>query len=232
MKTELNLGFKKKGEEISKDNSEYEKLVSFIKTYLKKKISKYPEINSILLFGSYATKTFTEESDVDSCIIFKNRASKSSEELVFEHFLSLGKEIDKSIQCVFIYPERIHDWDRIFIENMLAEGKLLYGNSNYQDTLKKALQLDPYQIITLNLRRLDKSNKMKLKRILYGYKTSKKYSDKIYSYQKQGLVYKLKGVKLGRGSFIIPEKEFPIIEKELYKFDILFSRLRVWMQKI
>ena len=32
-------------------------------------------------------------------------------------------------------------------ENILAEGQLLYGNSNYYETLINALEFKPYQII-------------------------------------------------------------------------------------
>lgn len=117
-------------------------------------------------------------------------------------------------------------------ENILAEGQLLFGNSNYYEVLIKALELQPYQIITLNLRALDSADKMKLKRILYGYKTKKKYSKKVYKYQKKGLVKELKGIKLGRGSFIIPEKHFILVENKLKKFDIRFSSFRAWMQEI
>ena len=148
------------------------------------------------------------------------------------YFLSLEKELNRSVQCIFIFPEDINNWDTIFLENILAEGQLLYGNSNFYKELIKVLDLKPYQIITLNLRALNNSDKMKLKRILYGYKTSKKYSEKIYRYQKRGLVKEFQGIKLGRGSFIIPEKFLLFIETKLKEFDIKFSNFRAWMQEI
>ncbi len=63
-------------------------------------------------------------------------------------------------------------------------------------------------------------------------KTNKKYSDKIYYYQKIGLVQEFKGVKLGRGSFIIPENHMATIREKLNIYDVKFSSYRVWMQKI
>ncbi len=212
--------------------SKLEEIINSIKTFIDDNLSKYGEIESIILFGSLASGKFSEESDIDICVIFKRSTPKNLEGSIFNCFLNLEKELNRSIQCVFIFPEDINNWDTIFLENILAEGQLLYGNSNYYKTLIKALEFKPYQIITLNLRALNSADKMKLKRILYGYKTIKKYSKKTYKYQKKGLIKEIKGIKLGRGSFIIPEKYFLLVENKLKEFEIRFSNFRVWMQEI
>lgn len=123
-------------------------------------------------------------------------------------------------------------WDRIFIENVLAEGKLIYGESSYEDILFKRLELEPFQAISFNLKGIKQKEKMRLKRILYGYDTTKKHAKKIYNYNKKGLVEKLNGMRLGRGAFLIPESEVLKVEKKLNKFGIHFSKRRVWMQKV
>ena len=212
--------------------SKLEEIINSIKTFIDNNLSKYGEIESIILFGSLASGKFSEESDIDICVIFKRSTPKNLEGSIFNCFLNLEKELNRSIQCVFIFPEDINNWDTIFLENILAEGQLLYGNSNYYETLINALEFKPYQIITLNLRALNSADKMKLKRILYGYKTIKKYSKKTYKYQKKGLIKEIKGIKLGRGSFIIPEKYFLLVENKLREFEIRFSNFRVWMQEI
>ncbi len=215
-----------------RSTSKLEEIINNIKTFIDLNLSKYEEIENIILFGSLASGKFIEESDIDICVIFKRSTSKNLEGTIFNYFLSLEKELNRSVQCIFIFPEDINNWDTIFLENILAEGQLLYGNSNFYKELIKVLDLKPYQIITLNLRALNNSDKMKLKRILYGYKTSKKYSEKIYRYQKRGLVKEFQGIKLGRGSFIIPEKFLLFIETKLKEFDIKFSNFRAWMQEI
>ncbi len=212
--------------------SKLEEIINSIKIFIDNNLSKYGEIESIILFGSLASGKFSEESDIDICVIFKQSTPKNLEGSIFNCFLNLEKELNCSIQCVFIFPEDINNWDTIFLENILAEGQLLYGNSNYYETLINALEFKPYQIITLNLRALNSADKMKLKRILYGYKTIKKYSKKTYKYQKKGLLKEIKGIKLGRGSFIIPEKYFLLVENKLKEFDIKFSNFRAWMQEI
>jgi len=215
-----------------RSTSESEDIINNIRSFIEVNLSKYEEIKSIILFGSLASGKFTQESDIDICVILKKNTPKILEGTIFNSFLNLEKYLNRSIQCVFIFPENIKNWDNIFLENILAEGQLLYGNSNYYEVLIKALDFQPYQVITLNLRKLDSADKMKLKRILYGYKTKKKYSKKIYRYQKKGLIKELNGIKLGRGSFIIPEKSFKLIENKLKEFDITFSNFRAWMQEI
>ena len=214
------------------NTSKLEEIITHIKTFISNNLSKYEEIENIILFGSLASGRFNKESDIDICVIFKQNTPKKLEDTIFNYILNLEKELNHSIQCVSIFPEDINNWDTIFLENILAEGQLLYGNSYYYEVLIKALELQPYQIITMNLKALDSADKMKLKRILYGYKTIKKYSKKTYKYQKKGLIKKIKGIKLGRGSFIIPEKEFLLVEDKLKEFDIRISNFRVWMQDI
>ncbi len=228
----LNIKFEKNQMENYGKNPKLEKIISKIKNFIDSKFSKYEEIESIVLFGSLASGKFNEESDIDICILFKRNTPKMLENTIFDYFLSLGKDLNRSIQCVFFFLEDINNWDTIFIENILAEGQLLYGNSNYYEILIKTLEFKPYQIITLNLRALNNSAKMKIKRILYGYKTTKKYSEKLYKYKKDGIVKKLEGMKIGRGSFIIPEKVLIMVENKLKEFDIKFSNFRVWMQDI
>ena len=115
---------------------------------------------------------------------------------------------------------------------MLAEGKLIYGNLHYKDILIKRLELEPFHAISFNLKGIKQKDKMRIKRILYGYDTSKKYANKIYKYNKKGLIEKLNGMRLGRGAFLIPESEVFKVEKKLNKFGSHYSKYRVWMQKV
>ena len=150
---------------------------------------------------------------------------------IFNNFLDLGKELNRLVQCVFIYPEEMENWDSNFIENILAEGRLIYGTSNFLEIPFKTLKLKPFLIIKFNLRELDKSIKMKIKRMLYGYQTQKRYEKKIYQYQKDGLVQEIKGFKLGRGAFLIPEKYLWLIESKFMEYNVNFTHFRVWLQE-
>jgi len=217
--------------EFIKKRTSQEKIIKHIKNFIKKKLFRYKNIDSILLFGSLASGTFTNESDIDICIFFKKSTPKSMENDIFNNFLDLGKELNRSVQCIFIYPEEIENWDSNFIENILAEGRLIYGTSNFLEIPFKTLKLKPFLIIKFNLRELDKSIKMKIKRILYGYQTQKRYFKKVYQYQKDGLVQEIKGFKLGRGAFLIPEKYLWLIENKFMEYNVNFTHFRVWLQE-
>jgi len=210
----------------------YVEILSQVKRFISENLNNIHEIESIILFGSYATKTYNDESDIDICILFKKGANRELEDIVFNYNLELGKIIDKNIQCIFIYHEDIRKIDRILLEDILAEGKLLYGTNLYYSLFFQMLDLESYHLITMDLKNINISEKMKIKRLLYGYKSSKRYSDKIYTYSKKGFLQKHNGIKLGRGSFVIPEKKAHLIEEQLNNFQVQFSRLRIWMQKI
>jgi predicted nucleotidyltransferase len=218
--------------EESEGIGHYTELLSQLKDLISKNLNNIHEIESIILFGSYATRTYNEESDIDICILFNKGANRELEDIAFNYFLDLGKSIDKNIQCLFIYPEDIHHFDRILLEDILTEGKLLYGTNSYYSLFFQMLDLEPYHLITMDLKNINIPEKMKLKRLLYGYQSSKRYSDKIYTYSKKGFLQKHDGIKLGRGSFVIPEKKAHLIEEQLNSFQVQFSRLRIWMQKI
>jgi len=207
-------------------------MLNTLKRHFKESLSSYSEIASIILFGSYAKKTYTEESDIDLCVLFKKGVSEAYEEEIFNIFLDLEKKLDKTVQGVFIPVSDLERWDRILLEDIVAEGVLLYGSEDYKSLLITHLELEPFYIITLNLKNLVKSDKMKLKRYLYGYKTKKQYQDKQYAYQKKGKLQKLKGSKLGRGSFLIPEKQFHIIKEEFRKYNLHYAVKRCWMQRV
>jgi hypothetical protein len=82
------------------------------------------------------------------------------------------------------------------------------------------------------LKHLEASEKMKFIRMLYGYETSVKNSNKHYNYERPGLLEKINGRKLGSGMILIPEKKIPIVERSLKKFNIKFASFRVWKQEI
>jgi len=103
-------------------------------------ISDNPQIESIILFGSYATKSYTSESDVDLCILFKQGTNRSSEIEIHEKILDLSKDLDLIIQCLYIYLEKIQNWDETLIEDILVEGILMYGSNKYKTIFQNELK--------------------------------------------------------------------------------------------
>lgn len=227
-----NLDIILKNETLGINPNSYKEYIAEIKSFFNDKVSKFSYIDSIILFGSYALVNCDENSDIDLCVIFKKETPQNLETDIFRHLLDLSKKIDILVDVIFIYPEQIDTIDHTLLESILAEGLLLYGNVYYKELLLKNIKLQPFQIVNFNLKNMDMSNKMKFKRMLYGYKTSREYSKKIYNYHRDGLVHKIKGQKLSSGTIIIPERSLPLIEKEFKGFNVNFSNFRIWKQKI
>ncbi len=228
MKSNLNIKQIKK----NADQKFNKHLLIDIKSFLNNNMTTFSNIDSILLFGSYARKNYNKNSDIDFCVILKKGTPHNLETNIFKYFLDLSKKIDILVEVVFIYPENIDNMDHTLLESILAEGQLLYGNTNYIELLFKNIKLEPYQIVNFNLKNLSSTNKMKFKRMLYGYNTSRKYSKKMYNYHREGTIHKIEGRKLSPGAILIPEMSLPLIEKKFKSFNVNFSNFRIWKQKV
>jgi len=217
--------------EIIYDQKEYDNFINKIKTYLNKIHAQYTQIESIILFGSYATKSYNANSDLDLCFLFKFNTNRSLEIDIHDEILNLSKEIDLIIECIYIYPEKMNTWDKTLLENILSEGTLICGSKKYRKIFQDELDLHLYQIIKFSLKNLNSSEKMKFNRMLYGYKTSKEHLGKVYQYKRKGYISELNGLKLGRGSILISNSNFNLIKEQFNKFNVFYSSIPVWIQQ-
>lgn len=191
-----------------------------------KKISKkYSEIEAVIIFGSVARNQAKKESDLDVCILLKNENIKNS---ISNNILDLEKKYDKNINLIFTDPS-YENLDRQFIETLLREGITIYGKT--PDVSIQRLELEPYEIIKFDLSNLDHSEKMKIKRLLYGIKTKKKYKGKIYKSERKGLVEELGGLRIGIASILIPEKMSWKLENILRKNGVSLRKITIWLSK-
>lgn len=189
-----------------------------------KKISKnYLEIETVILFGSVARDQAGKESDLDICIILKNENIKSD---ISNKILDFEKKYDKNINLVFTGPS-FKNLDRQFIETLLSEGIIVYGKTPVVSI--QQLELEPYEIIKFDLINLNHSEKMKIKRLLYGIKTKKKYKGKIYTSEQKGLVEELGGLRIGIASILIPEKMSWELENILRKNSVFLRKITIWL---
>ncbi|KYK27014.1 hypothetical protein AYK20_03165 [Thermoplasmatales archaeon SG8-52-1] len=189
-----------------------------------KKISKnYSEIESVIVFGSVARDQARKESDLDVCIVLKNQDINSK---ISNKILNLEEKYDKNINLVFT-DTSFKDLDRQFIETILREGITIYGKT--PDASINQLELEPYEIIKFDLSNLDQSKKMKIKRLLYGIKTKKKYKGKIYKNEQKGLVEKLGGLRIGIASILIPEKKSWELENILRENGVSLRKITIWL---
>lgn len=190
---------------------------------IKKSSKNYSEIETAIIFGSVARDQAGKESDLDICIILKNENLKSN---ISNKILDLEEKYDKNINLVFTNPS-FKNLDRQFIETILREGIVVYGKK--PDASIQQLELEPYEIIKFDLSNLDHSKKMKIKRLLYGIETKKKYKGKIYTNKQKGLVEKLDGLRIGIASILIPEKKSWEIENILRENGVSLRKITIWL---
>ena len=191
-----------------------------------KKISKkYSETKSVIVFGSVARDQAVKESDLDVCIVLRNEDIRDN---ISNEILDLEEKYDKNINLVFT-DSSFRALDRQFIETILREGITIYGKT--PNVSIQQLELEPYEIIKFDLSNLDQSKKMKIKRLLYGIKTKKKYKGKIYTNKQEGLVEKLGGLRIGIASILIPEKKSWELENILRENGVSLRKITIWLSK-
>jgi len=202
-------------------NDHIEELLEELKTISKSNL----DIQATVLFGSYARKQAHAQSDIDICMIITNEKLKNQ---ISNQILSLEKKYNKNINILITTPA-LKDLDRQLVETILREGIVLYGT--LPDISIQQLELEPYEIIKYDLSRLSQSDKMKIKRLLYGIKTKKKYKGKIYESKQKGIVEDFGGLRIGIASILIPEKLSWGVEDMLRQYDVSLRKITIWLSK-
>lgn len=94
-------------------------IADIVSRYIEEILKNY-EVETIILFGSYAKGTNTEDSDIDIAIIFKNlKGNILDEEL---KLMRLRRKIDTRIEPHII---RIEDYEKIsnpFVKEIIDTG--------------------------------------------------------------------------------------------------------------
>ena len=202
-------------------NNHIEELLEELKTISKSN----SDIQAIVLFGSYAREQAHTQSDIDICMIITNEKIKNQ---ISNQILGLEKKHNKNINILITTPT-LKDLDRQLVETILREGIVLDGT--LPDISIQQLELEPYEIIKYDLSRLSQSDKMKIKRLLYGIKTKKKYKGKIYESKQKGIVEDFGGLRIGIASILIPEKLSWEVENMLRQYDLSIRKILIWLSK-
>jgi len=133
--------------------------------------------------------------------------------------LDLEKKYDKNIQLVV--SKNFTGLDSYFLSQLFKEGILLYGKSPLVSI--KGSSYESFALFSFSLENLEQSDKMKIKRILYGYSTSKKVK-KVYKSFSKGLVASFNGFSVGRGAILVPSARAKDIEDVFGARKVKFKR--------
>ena len=185
-------------------------------------------IRAVIIFGSVARGQDRPDSDIDICIVLNKRGGPKGK-IISNSFLEMEKKYNRNIQLI-ICDEEFKDVERQFLETILREGRVIVGDVPHIPIQK--LQLQPFAIIKYEMKNLDHSDKMRLARLLYGKKTRKVYKGKTYISQKKGLLVSLKGIRAGKSSILLPEKESWVLEKRLSELGVKTKKVCAWLQKV
>lgn len=191
-------------------------------------VSQY-KILYIVLFGSVLKEKETRESDVDFFVVLDTTKKPSQcpeKEKIQSLAFMLEERYNRNIQ-VIITNKKYDGLEDYFVQKVFSEGLILYAKNLHLKL--NNISLRPYVFISYDLKKLNHSEKMKLKNILFGYKTKKRHKEKVYTTTKIGLVKKLGGRKIGIGTFMIPKENLSQLEKALDRFNILYKMIDTWI---
>ncbi|MGQ0796643.1 MAG: nucleotidyltransferase family protein [Methanobacteriota archaeon] len=182
------------------------------------------EVKSALLYGSVALGTAGPDSDLDLLIV----APRDFHEELARDLFRVGAPHDVTISPYLVERAELDTLDPQFLESVTRDGVPIKGRA--LDPSVRQLRVEPYQLVTLQLDRLHHGKKVALSRDLYGYESVRRYKRKTYRSRKEGLVEKVGGRKLGRGTFLIPARAWPQLEALLRKRGAKRWAFTVWVQ--
>ena len=174
------------------------------------------KLKAIMLFGSYARGEEDKSSDIDLLIVLDAKKPKKYLKEAIKRISGVDKEGKISPRIT-----NLKDYDPSFFQNVLREGKLLYGSLIVDN---KKLALKPYRLVNYDLSKLENSKKVRISRRVYGY-TSKK-GDKEYKYK--GLKDEENVLVYPNSTVLIPEDSLGFIEF-LKREEVPFKEKKVWV---
>ncbi|MEW6295703.1 MAG: nucleotidyltransferase domain-containing protein [Candidatus Diapherotrites archaeon] len=190
---------------------------------LTNRLAGIPEIYAIILYGSYAKKAQGKKSDIDLLII----AEKSNEKLKkkINEIIENQKIGRKVVQTVI--TEKELSKSPYYLFDVLRDGIVLYKNPKALIKLPLALKEQAVTVYSFTLSKMSHKNRARINRELYGEKSRKKIGKKYKLYKYLGVIEKVKGIKLGKGSILTPSKAEKEIEKLFKKYKLKYEKIHL-----
>lgn len=186
-------------------------------------------IHSIIVFGSVARGEAGKGSDIDVAVVFDikgnvNGLVERNEIIRIAH--GVEEKYGATFQIVFADRE-LTGLDTYFVQQLFREGNIVLGK---QPIIKaEKLELEPYVLVCYSLAGLPVSDKMRVRKALYGWKTVKKYGKKTYRSEDEGLLRRLNGKPLNPATVLVPFKNASILTDALKRFRAKQKLLNVWL---
>ena len=186
------------------------------------------DVYSVVLFGSVAKGTSTEESDIDILVLLNTEISptKEEEEEVFKIVFGVESKFNVHIEII-ISNKNLIKLDKFFVQHVLNEGVVLYAKT--PEIKIQDLALKPYVLISFFEKKLKQSKKMLFRRALYCYQSYKIIGKKKYISKSEGLLIKIHGIKVRSGVVLISSSHLDKLLSFLDKFRLPHYEHDLWM---
>ena len=182
-------------------------------------------VEAVVAYGSVARGTAREGSDLDLLVL----APRARHDVLAHELFLLGARHNVTISPYLIERAELADLNPQFAESVARDGIALKGPS--LDPTLGELDLRPHYLVTLYLDHLPQKTKVALSRELYGYRSVRPYKRARYESRSEGLLDRVGGRKLGRGTFLVPAKAWPDLEALIRRFDGKRWAFTVWVQR-
>ena len=186
-------------------------------------VRQIPDLECILLYGSFARGEEDNRSDIDLMLVFDSEKPK-------RHISEVMKVVSELKPHREIRPvlTNLHDYDPSFFLNVFREGKLLWGRVMISG---EGLLLRPFILISYDLTSVSPAKKVKISRFVHGYRSTKVIEGAKKTYNYTGVAEKF-GVRIiSKGTLLVPEQNKKEILGFLDNNGIDYDQLSIWLHQ-
>lgn len=190
-----------------------------------RELATVSRVRSVVLFGSAARGSATEESDIDLFI----DCDRDAEDAAWKVILALDRQFGVEFSAVFYRPEERETFDKQFLESIIRQGRVLVGAMPILTPID--LDLEPLRLVSYHAERLSARQRARMLRAIDGYRTTKRVGKKRYVVEKPGFLKEAGGWRAGRGAVIVPEGKIEAFDDILRRYGAKRHIIPIWSQR-
>lgn len=190
-----------------------------------RELAAVPGVRSVVLFGSAARGSATEESDIDLFI----DCDRDTEDAAWKAILRVDRQFEVEFSTIFYRPEEREGFDKQFLESIFRNGRVLFGAMPNLTPID--LDLQPLRLVSYRTERLSPKRRARMLRTIDGYRTTKRVGKKRYVVEKPGFLREVGGWRVGRGAVIVPEEKIEAFDELLRRFGAMRHIISIWCQR-
>lgn len=188
-------------------------------------LAKVSGVRSVVLFGSAARGSATEDSDIDLFI----DCDRDAEDRAWKALLTLDRQFHVRFSVIFYRSEDRNAFDKQFLESIVRQGRILAGSLPI--LTPSELDLQPLRLVSYQTGRLSPRKRARFLREVDGYETRKRVGRKLYVVRKPGFLNQVGGWRVGRGAVVVPEESIEDFDDILRRYGVTRSIIAIWSQR-